>query len=54
VRTELGITGKAIGIAADGALLVEVEDRVEEIRAGGVIAVGGKPSRGNMNRRGGA
>ena len=39
VRTELGITGKAIGIAADGALLVEVEGRVEEIRAGGVIAV---------------
>ena len=39
VRTELGITGRAIGIAADGALLVEVEGRVEEIRAGGVMAV---------------
>ena len=54
VRTALGIAGKAIGIAADGALLVDVEGRVEEIRAGGVMAVGGKPSRGNMNRRGGA
>ena len=39
VRTELGITGRAIGIAADGALLVEVEGRVEEIRAGGVMAI---------------
>ncbi len=39
VQTELGIAGKAIGIGADGALLVEVGDRVEEIRAGGVTAV---------------
>ena len=39
VRTELGIAGRAIGIAADGALLVEVDGRVEEIRAGGVMAV---------------
>jgi biotin-(acetyl-CoA carboxylase) ligase len=39
VRTDVGITGTAIGIAADGALLVEVEGRVEEIRAGGVMAV---------------
>ena len=52
VRTEVGVFGRAIGIAADGALLVEVEGRVEEIRAGGVMAVetGGSPrteSRGN-------
>ncbi len=46
VRTELGIAGKAIGIAADGALLVDVEGRVEEIRAGGVMAIEGKLSRG--------
>jgi BirA family biotin operon repressor/biotin-[acetyl-CoA-carboxylase] ligase len=39
VRTESGVTGQAIGIAADGALLVEVEGRVEEIRVGGVTAV---------------
>lgn len=39
VRTEVGVTGKAIGIAADGALLVEVDGRVEEIRAGGVTAM---------------
>ena len=39
VRTEVGVTGRAIGIAADGALLMEVEGRVEEIRAGGVVAV---------------
>jgi len=56
VCTEVGISGRAIGIAADGALLVEVEGRVEEIRAGGVTTVEtergaengveGKPSRG--------
>jgi BirA family biotin operon repressor/biotin-[acetyl-CoA-carboxylase] ligase len=39
VRTEVGFVGKALGIAADGALLVEVEGRVEEIRAGGVRVV---------------
>jgi len=33
------VTGQAIGIAADGALLLEVEGRVQEIRAGGVMAV---------------
>ncbi len=64
VRTDVGFTGRAIGIAADGALLVDVEGRVEEIRAGGVMAVEtgeksengveGKASRGNVNRRGGA
>ncbi len=48
VRTEVGLAGKAVGIAADGALLVEVEGRVEEIRAGGVMALE------NMNRHGGA
>ncbi len=40
VRTEVGVAGRAIGIAADGALLVEVEGRVQEIRAGGVVALG--------------
>ena len=58
VRTDVGVIGKALGIAADGALLVEVDGRVEEIRAGGVIAVETgvevNQSRGNMNRRGGA
>ncbi len=39
VRSELGVAGRAIGIAADGALLVEVEGRVQEIRAGGVMAL---------------
>ena len=39
VKTEVGVSGKAVGIAADGALLVEVEGRVHEIRAGGVMAV---------------
>jgi len=39
VRTEVGVTGQAIGIAADGALLLEVEGRVQEIRAGGVMVV---------------
>ena len=39
VRTDVGVTGIAMGIAADGALLVEVDGRVEQIRAGGVIAV---------------
>ena len=39
VRTEVGVVGTARGIAADGALLVEVDGRVEEIRAGGVRAV---------------
>ena len=39
VRTEVGVAGRAIGIAADGALLVEVEGRVQEIRAGGVVAL---------------
>ena len=39
VRTEVGVVGTASGIAADGALLVEVDGRVEEIRAGGVRAV---------------
>ncbi|MCH7890297.1 MAG: hypothetical protein IH921_02220, partial [Gemmatimonadetes bacterium] len=48
VRTEVGVVGRAIGIAADGALLVEVEGRVQEIRAGGVMAVD------NMNRFEGA
>ena len=48
VRTDVGVTGTAMGIAADGALLVEVDGGVEEIRAGGVMAVG------NMNQRGGA
>ena len=48
VRTDVGVTGTAMGIAADGALLVKVDGRVEEIRAGGVMAVG------NMNERGGA
>ena len=40
VRTEVGFAGTAIGIASDGALLLEVEGRVREIRAGGVTAVG--------------
>ena len=39
VRTEVGVVGRAIGIAPDGALLVEVDGRVEEIRAGGVMAI---------------
>ena len=39
VRTDVGVTGIAMGIAADGALLVEVDGRVEEIRAGGATAV---------------
>ena len=39
VRTEVGVVGRAIGIAPDGALLVEVDGRVEEIRAGGVLAL---------------
>ena len=39
VRTEVGVVGKAVGIAADGALLVEVEGRVRKIRAGGVVAI---------------
>jgi BirA family biotin operon repressor/biotin-[acetyl-CoA-carboxylase] ligase len=39
VRTEAGFVGNAVGIAADGALRVEVDGRVEEIRAGGVVAV---------------
>ncbi len=45
VRTEVGVVGTASGIAADGALLVEVDGRVEEIRAGGVMAIdtGGSP-----------
>ncbi len=49
VRTEVGVTGQAIGIAADGALLLEVEGRVREIRAGGVMVI-----EDNMNRLGGA
>ena len=39
VRTEVGFEGQALGISADGALLVEVEGRVREIRAGGVTAL---------------
>jgi BirA family biotin operon repressor/biotin-[acetyl-CoA-carboxylase] ligase len=39
VRTDVGVEGRAMGIAADGALLVEVDGRVEEIRGGGVMAV---------------
>jgi BirA family biotin operon repressor/biotin-[acetyl-CoA-carboxylase] ligase len=39
VQADVGLTGTAVGIAADGALLVEVDGRVEEIRAGGVVAV---------------
>ena len=39
VRTEVGVSGQAIGIGADGALLVEVEGRVQEIRAGGVMPI---------------
>jgi biotin-(acetyl-CoA carboxylase) ligase len=39
VRTEVGVSGQAIGIGADGALLVEVEGRVQEIRAGSVTAI---------------
>ncbi len=64
VRTEVGVAGQAIGISADGALLVEVDGRVEEIRAGGVMVVeSGVSARMesrkhrvevNMNRRGGA
>ena len=64
VRTDVGVAGRAMGIAADGALLVDVDGRVEEIRAGGVTAVdSGERARmesrkhgieGNMNRRGGA
>ena len=66
VRTEVGVVGTARGIAADGALLVEVDGRVEEIRAGGVMAVESgesagvesrqhrKEGEGHMNRRGGA
>jgi len=41
VRTEIGFVGKALGIAVDGALLVEVEGRVQEIRAGGVTLADG-------------
>ncbi len=45
VLTDVGVAGRAMGIAADGALLVEVDGRVEEIRAGGVMAIdtGGSP-----------
>ena len=39
VRTEAGVSGQAIGIGADGALLIEVEGRVQEIRAGGVMPI---------------
>lgn len=39
VRTDSGVVGKAIGLAADGALLIEVEGRVQALRAGGVTAV---------------
>ena len=39
VRTEVGVSGQAIGIGADGALLIEVEGRVQEIRAGGVMPI---------------
>ena len=39
VRAEVGIAGRAMGIAADGALLVEVEGRVQKVRAGGVSAL---------------
>jgi BirA family biotin operon repressor/biotin-[acetyl-CoA-carboxylase] ligase len=48
VQADVGLTGTAMGIAADGALLVEVDGRVEEIRAGGVMAVetGGGPRPG--------
>ena len=48
VRTDVGVTGKAMGIASDGALLVEVDGQLEKIQAGGVMALE------NMNRRGGA
>jgi biotin-(acetyl-CoA carboxylase) ligase len=48
VRTDVGVTGRAMGIATDGALLVEVDGQLEKIRAGGVMALE------NMNRRGGA
>ena len=54
VRADVGIAGRAVGIAADGALLVEVEGRVQEVRAGGVSAVESGESAGNMNRPGGA
>ena len=39
VLAEVGIAGRAMGIAADGALLVEVEGRVQKVRAGGVSAL---------------
>jgi len=62
VRAEVGIEGRAMGIAADGALLVEVEGRVQEVRAGGVSTMesGGSARteseenriEGIMNRRG--
>ena len=48
------IVGKAMGIAADGALLVDVEGRIREVRAGGVTVVGGRPTEPTMNRPGGA
>ena len=53
VRTDVGVEGSAMGIAADGALLVEVDGRVEEIRAGSVMAVetGGKSKTGGEVNR---
>jgi biotin-(acetyl-CoA carboxylase) ligase len=39
VRTESGMVGKAVGIGADGALLLEVDGTVEEVRAGSVTDV---------------
>lgn len=54
VCTEVGLTGQAIGIADDGALLVEVEGVVREVRAGGVTAIESTGRNPAVNRHGGA
>ena len=48
------IVGKAVGIAADGALLVDADGRIREVRAGSVQVVEGRPVAPTMNRPGGA
>jgi BirA family biotin operon repressor/biotin-[acetyl-CoA-carboxylase] ligase len=48
------IVGKAVGIGADGALLVDVEGRIREVRTGSVTVVDGRPTQPTMNRPGGA
>jgi BirA family biotin operon repressor/biotin-[acetyl-CoA-carboxylase] ligase len=48
------IVGKPVGIGADGALLVDVEGRIREVRTGSVTVVDGRPTEPTMNRPGGA